>query len=80
MIDQVVVDLRPGELLDHDDAMWQHAIVVVVSGEIDVRCSRGEHHSFCSGAVLTFARLPLVAVRGAGCDGTRLVAIRRITG
>ena len=78
MIDQVVVDLRPGEVLDHEEEIWQQSIVVVVSGEIDVRCSRGGCHTFRKGNVVTFAGLPLVAVRA--CGRTRLHAIRRITG
>lgn len=76
-LDRLVVDLRPGELLGHDEAIWQQAIVFVVSGEIEVHCSRGERHSFRSGDVLSLARLPLVAVRGTACGRTRLLAIWR---
>jgi hypothetical protein len=77
--DRRVVELRPGELLEHDDGFWRNAIVFVVAGEIEVRCSRGERHCFGRGDVLSFARLPRVVVCGMTTD-TRLVAIWRHTG
>jgi glyoxylate utilization-related uncharacterized protein len=74
-----VVELRPCELLEHADEIWRHAIVFVVAGEIEVRCSRGERHCFGSGDVLSLARLPRASVRSTTAD-TRLVAIWRRAG
>jgi glyoxylate utilization-related uncharacterized protein len=78
-LDRLVVDLRAGEQLEFAEAIWQDTIVFVVSGALDVQCSRGECHSFRSGDVLSFARVALVAVRGSACGRTRLLAIRRTT-
>lgn len=72
-----LVELEPGSALDHDDPLWQEAIVVVIAGELEVTCSRGESHSFCAGAVLTLARLPVLRARNSSAASTRLLAISR---
>lgn len=74
-----VVEVEPGDVLDHESPMWQDAIVFVVVGTIDVACTDGERHRFCCGDILTFAHLPLTRVHNAGTTPTRLLAISRRT-
>jgi len=74
---RIVFELEPGEALEHRDAFWQHAIVFVIAGEIEVCCSRCERHRFVRGDILSLARLELVSVKASGLVPTRLLALSR---
>jgi hypothetical protein len=52
------------------------AIVFVVSGEVELTCSRGEQRRFSRGAVLCVTS-SLVAFRNSGAAPARLLAIAR---
>jgi quercetin dioxygenase-like cupin family protein len=72
---RIVLELEPGEALEHRDAFWQHAIVFVLAGEIEVCCSRCERHRFVRGNILSLARLELVSVKASGVMPARLLAL-----
>lgn len=72
-----VVELQPGDSVDHDLHPWQEAIVFVVAGELSIQCTEGEFHRFQAGDVLTLARLPIVEARNSGVMSTRLLLIWR---
>ena len=72
-----LVELEPGAALDHEDALWQDAIVFLVAGEFHVECSGGDSHCFRAGDILTLARVPIRRAHNSGATLVRLVAIRR---
>jgi quercetin dioxygenase-like cupin family protein len=73
------VDLEPGAALDHHEALWQDALVIVIAGELDVECATGERHCFRAGDILTLARLPIGRAHASGVAPTRLLAVWRRT-
>ena len=72
-----LIQLEPGDQLHDSEPRWQDAIVIVIAGELTVECSRGEHHCFRSGDILTLARLPIRRAHNSGATPTRLLAICR---
>jgi hypothetical protein len=72
-----IVHVERGARLDCREPLWQDALVVVLTGELDVECSSGESHCFRSGDVLTLARLPIRRAHNSGATPTRLLAIWR---
>ena len=72
-----LIQLEPGDQLHDSEPRWQDAIVIVIAGELTVECSRGEHHCFRSGDILTLARLSLRRASNSGAVPTRLLAIWR---
>jgi quercetin dioxygenase-like cupin family protein len=71
------VQVPPAAALDRDAAPWHEALVIVVTGEIEVECSSGACCHFRPGDVLTFARLPLHRVRNRGSEPASLLAVWR---
>jgi hypothetical protein len=72
-----LIELEPGAVLDHEETLWQDAILFLVAGELNVECSSGENHCFRAGDILTLARLPIRRAHNSGAAPTRLLAIRR---
>jgi quercetin dioxygenase-like cupin family protein len=72
-----IVELEPGDVLDHEEAPWRDAIVFVTAGEIELTCVSGEHHSFRCGDILSFARIALGSVHNAQSTPARVLAIWR---
>lgn len=73
-----VVAVPPGEAMPVDAGTWEDAIVFVLSGEIDVRCSSGAGHRFQQGDILWFTGLSVLSLRNGGPVPARLLAIWRI--
>jgi quercetin dioxygenase-like cupin family protein len=71
-----VVDLAPGKQLDIDAYPWRDALVVLESGEVELRCTAGERSRFQAGAVLCLPP-PVRALRNSGSESARLIAISR---
>jgi quercetin dioxygenase-like cupin family protein len=74
-----LVEVPPGDALQLDPASWRDAIVFVLAGQVDVRCSGGIGHQFRQGDILCFARPPVRSVRNPGRVPARLLAIWRRT-
>lgn len=60
------VTVAPGDSRPHDEDEWQGTLVVVESGEIELRCRAGGRRRFAAGAVLWFTGLNLASVHNPG--------------
>ena len=60
------VTLAPGESRPHDEQEWRDSLIVVDSGEIELRCRAGGNRRFGAGAVLWFTGLDLASVHNPG--------------
>jgi glyoxylate utilization-related uncharacterized protein len=74
---RTIVTIEPGRELAYDGAAWRDAIVFVVAGAISLECLSGAHGRFRRGDILFLANLPLRALRNAGQEEARLLAISR---
>nr|WP_222131487.1 cupin domain-containing protein [Pseudonocardia sp. C8] len=72
------VRLTPGEVRPHDEDEWRGALIVVDSGEIELRCSAGGSRTFGAGSVLWFTGLNLVSVRNPGTGDAVFRGITRV--
>jgi hypothetical protein len=72
-----VVTVDVGEVLSCASAPWQDALVLVMSGAIDVEIPDGTRFTFGPGAVLTLTDLPRSRISNSGRDVARLVTVRR---
>jgi hypothetical protein len=62
------ITVAPGEDRPHDEDEWQGALIVVESGEIELRCRAGGRRRFGAGAVLWFTGLDLASVHNPGAE------------
>lgn len=62
------VTVGPGDSRPHDEDEWQGTLIVVESGEIELRCRAGGSRRFAAGAVLWFTGLNLAAVHNPGTE------------
>lgn len=74
-----VIVIAPGRARLYDGGEWRDAIVVVVRGEVELRCRRGARRSFGRGDVLWLDGLPLRSLHNPGQESAVLVAISRRT-
>jgi quercetin dioxygenase-like cupin family protein len=72
-----VVELAAGEVMPYEAACWHDAIVFVTVGDVELECTSGERHLFCTGDTLCLAPLPLRTLRNPGPGPARLLAVRR---
>jgi len=71
------VHLDPGIELAFDAADWHDAVVLVESGELELRCTRGGRRRFPAGSVLALEGLSLRALRNPGIRTVELVSVSR---
>lgn len=62
------ITVAPGEDRPHDEDEWEGALIVVESGEIELRCRSGGRRRFGAGALLWFTGLDLVSVHNPGAE------------
>lgn len=60
------VIVAPGECRPHDEDEWRGTLIVVESGEIELRCRAGGSRRFAAGAVLWFTGLNIAFVHNPG--------------
>ena len=60
------ITVAPGEDRPHDEGEWEGTLIVVESGEIELRCRAGGRRRFGTGAVLWFTGLDLASVHNPG--------------
>ena len=77
MFDVRVVAVPPGAERPFDAAEWQDAIVLVRSGEIELRGVSGASRSFGRGALIWLDGVPLRLLRNPGSEPAVLVAVSR---
>lgn len=71
------VTVAPGDSRPHDEDEWQGTLIVVESGEIELRCRAGGRRRFGAGAVLWFTGLDLASVHNPGDEPAVFRGIRR---
>jgi hypothetical protein len=62
------ITVAPGEDRPHDEEEWLGTVIVVESGEIELRCRAGGRRTFGAGAVLWFTGLDLASVHNPGTE------------
>jgi hypothetical protein len=72
-----VVAVAPGDDRAYDEAEWRDALVLVRSGEIELRGVSGASSSFGRGALLYLQGVPLRALHNPGAEPAVLVAVWR---
>ena len=72
-----VVAVAPGDDRPYDEDEWRDALVVVRSGEIELRGVSGATSAFGSGDVLYLEGVPLRALHNPGVEPAVLVAVSR---
>jgi len=77
MFDMRVVSVPPGGERPYDPAEWQDALVLVRSGEIELRGVSGATRSFGCGDLIWLDGVPLRLLRNPGSEPAVLVAITR---
>ena len=71
------VDIAPGEERAVAPDEWADALVLVKSGELDVRCAEGGRRTFRTGDMLALCWLRARNLANVGAERVRLVAVRR---
>jgi hypothetical protein len=69
--------VAPGDDRPYDEAEWRDALVVVRSGEIELRGVSGACSSFGRGDLLYLEGVPLRALHNPGSEPAVLVAVSR---
>ena len=72
------VELPAGHQRPTDAAEWAGAMVLVEQGQLEVECLAGGSRTFEEGDLLVLGWLPLRALRNAGNDAVRLLALRSL--
>lgn len=76
-LERRVVAIPPRAERRYDSREWRGALVVVESGELDLKATSGSRHPMRAGAVLWLAGLPLRALANTGLDPAVLVVVSR---
>jgi hypothetical protein len=71
------LEIGAGESRPHDEDEWRGVLVLVESGEIELRCALGGRRRFHAGAVLWFTGLDLREVHNPGVDPAVIMAVSR---
>ena len=71
------VAVAPGGDRPYDAAEWRDALVLVKSGEIEVRGVSGARSAFGRGDLLYLDRIPLRGLHNPGVEPAVLVAVSR---
>lgn len=69
-----LITLGPGEDRPHDEDQWRRVLIVVESGQIELRCHSGSRTRFGPGAMLWFTGLKLASIHNPGTTPTVLHA------
>ena len=72
-----VVAVAPGDERPYDEDEWRDALVLVRSGEIELRGVSGASRSFGRGDLLYLEGVPLRALHNPGTEPAVLVAVSR---
>ena len=72
-----VVAVAPGDERPYDEDEWRDALVLVRSGEIELRGVSGARSSFGRGDLLYLQGIPLRALHNPGSEPAVLVAVSR---
>jgi hypothetical protein len=72
-----VVAVAPGDERAYDEAEWRDALVLIESGEVELRGVSGASRSFGRGDLLWLENLPLRALHNPGLEPVVLVAVSR---
>jgi hypothetical protein len=72
-----VVAVAPGDDRPYDEAEWRDALVLVRSGEIELRGVSGARCVFGRGDLLYLQGVPLRALHNPGAEPAVLVAVSR---
>ena len=72
-----VVAVAPGDERPYDEDEWRDALVLVRSGEIELRGVSGACSSFGRGDLLYLQGVPLRALHNPGAEPAVLVAVSR---
>ncbi len=72
-----VVAVAPGDVRPYDADEWRDALVLVRSGEIELRGVSGACRSFGRGDLLYLQGVPLRALHNPGSEPAVLVAVSR---
>jgi quercetin dioxygenase-like cupin family protein len=71
------VVVAPGDERPFVAAEWADALVIVASGEIELRCAGGTRRRFAQGDLLWFDDVPLCALHNPGGEPAVLLAVSR---
>lgn len=71
------VAIAPGEQRAVAAGEWADALVVVKSGDVDVRCEAGASRTFQAGDMLALAWLRAQNLVNLGAERVEIVAVRR---
>jgi hypothetical protein len=71
--------VRPAHSIDYRESDWAGAVVVVLSGRLQLECRSGERACFDEGAVLFLAGIDLRRITNPGLTLLVLRSIRRAT-
>jgi hypothetical protein len=63
--------------MEYDEAAWRGALVVVLSGELELECRAGGRRQFDCGDILWLEGLELRRLSNRGAEPTVLLAISR---
>ena len=72
-----VVAVAPGDERPYDEDEWRDALVLVRSGEFELRGVSGATQAFGTGDVLYLEGVPLRALHNPGSEPAVLVAVSR---
>jgi quercetin dioxygenase-like cupin family protein len=72
-----VTSIGPGKAVPYDAAAWRDALVVVLSGELELECRAGGRRRFECGDILWLEGLDVRRLGNGGAVPTVLLAISR---